>query len=45
MISEFVTSIRENREPIVTGNDGMKAVEVALAAYRSAEAHEPVGLE
>lgn len=44
MVSEFVTSIRENRAPSVTGNDSMKAVEVALAAYRSAETHQPVRL-
>ncbi|MCL5005700.1 MAG: Gfo/Idh/MocA family oxidoreductase [Acidobacteria bacterium] len=33
---EFINSIREGREPAVSGKDGRAAVEVALAAYRSA---------
>lgn len=42
MIDEFAASIRENRAPLVTDVDGMKAVEVVMAAYRSAETREPV---
>ncbi|MFO7290264.1 MAG: Gfo/Idh/MocA family oxidoreductase [Bacillota bacterium] len=42
MIREFVVSIREGRSPSVTGEDGLKAVEVALAAYRAAETQTPV---
>lgn len=34
---EFVTAIREDRDPSVTGEDGRAALAVALAAYRSAE--------
>ena len=34
---EFVASIRECRRPSVTGEDGRAAVEIALAAYRSAK--------
>jgi len=45
MIEEFVDSIRENREPSVTWNDGYQALRVALAAYRSAEMKEPVRLQ
>jgi predicted dehydrogenase len=44
MIGEFAASIRENRAPAVTGYDGYKAAEIALAAYRSAEIGEPVRL-
>jgi predicted dehydrogenase len=44
MVSEFVTSIRENRAPAVTGYDGYRAAEIALAAYRSAETGQPVRL-
>lgn len=44
MINEFAASIREKRAPAVTGEDGLKAVEVALAAYRSAEERQPVRL-
>jgi len=35
MISEFASAIRENRPPRVTGVDGLRAVEAALAAYES----------
>ncbi|MEM7345971.1 MAG: Gfo/Idh/MocA family oxidoreductase [Chloroflexota bacterium] len=44
MIEEFVAAIREQRTPAVTGEDGHKALEVALAAYASAEAGQPVTL-
>jgi predicted dehydrogenase len=45
MIEEFVASIRENREPSVTWNDGYQALRVALAAYESARTKEPIRLE
>lgn len=35
MVDEFLASIRENREPSVTGEDGLRAVEIALAAYEA----------
>ncbi len=44
MIAEFVAAIREQRQPLVTGVDGYRAVEVALAAYDSAASGEPVRL-
>lgn len=44
LVRDFVAMIREDREPSITGRDGLKALEVALAAYRSAELGEPVGL-
>ena len=44
MVWEFVSAIREHRQPRVTGYDGFKAMEVALAAYRSAELGQPVSL-
>jgi predicted dehydrogenase len=39
---EFVASIREARRPSVTGEDGRAAVEIALAAYRSAKEQRTV---
>jgi len=42
MISDFIEAIREEREPRVTGIDGLRAVEVTLAAYRSAASGQPV---
>jgi predicted dehydrogenase len=44
MIAEFLSAIAERRAPSVTGYDGYKAIEVALAAYRSAELGQPVAL-
>lgn len=44
MIDEFVTASREQRPPSVTGEDGYKALEIALAAYQSAEQGQPITL-
>ncbi len=44
MIDEFAAAIREDRAPSVTGYDGYKAVEIALAVYRSAATGQPVRL-
>jgi predicted dehydrogenase len=35
MVSDFAAAIRENRQPRVTGIDGLRAVEATLAAYES----------
>jgi predicted dehydrogenase len=35
MLSDFAASIHENRQPRVTGVDGLRAVEATLAAYES----------
>lgn len=42
LINEFAASIREQRAPLVTGHDGLKAVEVVVAAYQSTATHQPV---
>jgi predicted dehydrogenase len=42
MIRDFATAIRENRPPRVTGLDGLRAVEVTLAAYESSRTGETV---
>jgi predicted dehydrogenase len=44
MVDEFIAAIREGRQPAVTGYDGYKAMEIALAAYRSVETGQPVRL-
>ena len=44
MVEEFVSAIRERRAPAVTGEDGLKAVEIVMAAYRSAETGQVVRL-
>ncbi len=45
MIEEFVAAIREGRETAVTGEDGLFALEVVLAAYESAKTNQPAQLE
>jgi predicted dehydrogenase len=40
LIREFVDVIRERRKPLVTGLDGARAMEIALAAYKSSDSHK-----
>ncbi|MGB9692617.1 MAG: Gfo/Idh/MocA family protein [Candidatus Sumerlaeaceae bacterium] len=42
MLEEFLSAVRDNRQPAVTGEDGLRALEVALAAYRSQREMRPV---
>ncbi len=44
LVRDFVASIRKGRAPAATGNDGLRALEVTLAAYRSAQSGKPVAL-
>lgn len=44
MIEDFVNCILEDREPRAKGEDGRKALEVALAAYKSIGLGRPVKL-
>ncbi len=44
LIQDFVGMMREGREPFITGYDGLKSMEVALAAYESAQQGEPISL-
>jgi predicted dehydrogenase len=41
MIAEFVSAIQHQRQPKVTGIDGLRAVEATLAAYRSLRTGQP----
>jgi predicted dehydrogenase len=41
----FAQAILEDREPPVTGQDGLAALEIVLAIYRSAESDQPVQLQ
>ena len=44
MLSEFVSAIREQRLPAVTGEDGLRTAEIVTAAYESAASGQPVQL-
>jgi predicted dehydrogenase len=41
LVNEFVSAIREDRDPSVSGVDGQRAVEVVAAAYRSVASKRP----
>lgn len=43
-IKHFIDCVRENKEPISTGTDGKKALEIALAAIESIQNHTSVTL-
>jgi UDP-N-acetyl-2-amino-2-deoxyglucuronate dehydrogenase len=43
-IEDFVGAIREDRAPVVDGPEALKALEIVLAVYRSAELGRPVEL-
>jgi predicted dehydrogenase len=42
---EFITAIKENRDPSVTGEDGVRVLEVIDAAFESARTGKPVDTE
>jgi predicted dehydrogenase len=42
LVQAFIDAIRHDTAPPVTGEDGLRALEVALCAYESARRHEPV---
>lgn len=44
LMADFVEMVRSGRKPSITGEDGLRAMEVALAAYESARRGEPVKL-
>ncbi len=44
LVRDFVEMIRSGTEPSISGTDGLRALEVALAAYQSAEMGAPITL-
>ena len=44
LVADFVEMIREDRPPSITGYDGLKALEIALAAYESARIGKPIAI-
>lgn len=44
LIEDFIDCVQNNREPSITGYDGLKAMEAALAAYESAALRKPITL-
>lgn len=44
LVNEFISAVEEDREPAITGSDARAALEIMIAAYRSAENGAPVEL-
>lgn len=44
MFADFISAIKENREPFVSGEKGKKALEIILAIYKSMKDKKPVDL-
>lgn len=44
IIKDFIEAAEEDREPLVTGKDGRKALELVQAFYQSAETNQPMNL-
>lgn len=44
LLNEFVTALEDKRDPAITGEDARAALEITIAAYRSAETGRPVAL-
>lgn len=44
LVRDFVDCVKEKREPSVTGYDGLKSLEVALAAYEASDSGKKVKL-
>ncbi|MEK4443417.1 MULTISPECIES: Gfo/Idh/MocA family protein [Niallia] len=45
LVEDFVTNVQKGIAPTITGEDGLKAMEVALAGYESAQSKRPVLIE
>ncbi len=45
LVADFVSAAREGRRPAADGVDGLRALEVALAAYESSRLGEVVALD
>jgi predicted dehydrogenase len=45
LLRDFVSAVREGRDPAITGREGAREVRVVEAAYESGDRVEPVGIE
>lgn len=44
LVNDFLESVSNGKDPSISGYDGLKALEVALAAYDSSEKKQPIKL-
>ncbi|NGP44368.1 Gfo/Idh/MocA family oxidoreductase [Bacillaceae bacterium SIJ1] len=45
LVQDFIESVQMNRPPSITGLDGLKAMQVGLAAYESFQKKQPVSIK
>ena len=43
-LKSFLNTVVEGKEPIITGEDGLKALKMVIAANKSSKAHRPISL-
>ena len=43
-LKSFLKAVVNNEEPVITGEDGLKALEMVIAAKRSSKEHRPISL-
>lgn len=44
LIVDFLNSIQQQKQPLISGHDGLKSLEIALAAYESNSRKQAVKL-
>lgn len=44
-LKSFLNSVVEEKEPIITGEDGLKALKMVIAANKSSKDHRPISLD
>ena len=44
-IYDFMNAIKKKRKPLVTGNDGLKALQIALAAEQSYKERKQINIK
>lgn len=44
-LKSFLNSVVEENEPVITGEDGLKALKMVIAANKSSKEHRPVSLD
>jgi predicted dehydrogenase len=45
IIVDLMDAVKENRDPLVSGEDGKNALQLVLAFYQSAESNRPINME
>lgn len=44
-LKSFLEAVDENKDPVITGEDGLNALKMVIAASKSSKAHKPISFE